>query len=174
MDIIPKQDTARFSGATVMLLLGLLAFFGISSLFFFMRSEEMKASAELSKVKEALAKGKSSEESQLERMILLVKQKLEDFQQVSGESAWPSNFFRFLETSTHPNVTFTQLNLQPKSAQALLSGSAGDFASLGQQMELLKEKPELVSYRLSNIGLGPNGKVAFQLSLAFQKSFFKE
>ncbi|MBI2574005.1 MAG: hypothetical protein HYV78_01260 [Candidatus Wildermuthbacteria bacterium] len=174
VDIIPKQGTARFSGTTLLFLFGLLVFAGTSSFFFFMRAKEIKASMELIRVREALSRGKTQEEIQLEKTILRVKQKLEDFQSVSSETAGSANFFLFLEEITHPHVTFTQLNLQAKNFQAALSGSARDFESLDQQMELLKGKTELVSSRLSNIGLGPDGQVAFRLDLAFQKSFFKE
>lgn len=173
-EIIPKQNESRISGATLLFLLALAVFLGISFFFFLTRSTEVEVDIELRRTREELARGKTPEEKQLERTILRTREKLEDFARVSSNAAHPAPVFRFLEERTHPNVTFTQLNLQPKSFQAALSGSARDFQSLDEQMNVLKERTELISSRLSNIGLGPDGQVAFHLDLVFQSSFLKE
>lgn len=119
-----------------------------------------------------LSQGETPEERELEARVLSYKQKLDDFAQAASKRLYPDNFFPFLEATTHPDVFFTSLSLNPGQASATLTGEASDFLVLAEQVAVLKASEEVDSFTLSSIKPVEEGGIGFSLNIVFPEGFF--
>jgi len=168
VDIIPKQKLeyplwtqALFAGSILFLLAVIGGFFLLIQL-------QGKAQKELERVQGVLAQGKSSDEIRLEQSVFRYKDKFNDFAQLAAKRNDARPVFKFLESYTHPRVTFTTFNLEPTLGALKLVGSTQDFRTLQEQMIIFQNREELSGLTLSNIVLGERGQVVFELEMGFQ------
>lgn len=82
--------------------------------------------------------------------------------------------FHFLEQYTVERIFYTEFSFvrDRESSPVLdLKGEAPDYASLAYQMDVFREKKELLSTSLSDLTLTKTGTVTFSLSLVFAPDF---
>lgn len=82
--------------------------------------------------------------------------------------------FHFLEQYTVERIFYTEFSFvrDRESRPTLdLKGEAPDYASLAYQMDIFREKKELLSFTVSDLTLTKIGTVTFSLSLVFAPDF---
>ena len=167
VDIIPKQQfeyplwtQGLFIGSILFLLIVIGGFFLVLQL-------QGRAHKELERVQGVLAQGKTREEVLLEQSVFRWRDKFNDFAGIATARADARPVFEFLELYTHPQVVFTTINLEPKLSTLKLVGATRDFKTLQEQMAIFQNREELIGLTLSNIVLGEQGQVIFQLDTGF-------
>jgi len=113
-----------------------------------------------------LAQSITKEERDLEKAIFQQKQRIDDFASLINQQKISSNFFTFLEETTHPQVWFSKLSLNLPKAQAELSGEA-EKTVLGQQLLIFKENEQILNVSLNDIQPKEGEIVSFAISLSF-------
>ena len=170
VDIIPKQQETELSSiiltAAVIILVIAVGSFGV---FAFLKA---RTEGKLEEATELLLAGKSTAQAELESQVLGVKTKLEDFAVLSGGQNNTSAFFEFIEDSTHSDVIFSQLALNPQEGKAVMNGETKSFRNLQEQITLFQEQVRSGKVELTSISLGEAGQVKFTLTLQFEHSFF--
>lgn len=81
-----------------------------------------------------------------------------------------SRIFDFVEDFTHQNVYFNSFNFD--GAETTLAGRAPSYTILAEQMRLFEESGVIPSLRISNIALGEDGDIGFNIVLNFDPSIF--
>ena len=138
----------------------------------------------LEKEKERLEKEitelKGEEEKELEKELLVLKEKIKIFQKLFQRHKNSSKIFSLLESLCHPKVQFLKLNLDTKNSQVNLEGKTDSFQFLGEQLLVLKmgtvpggTKNPISDLTLANIYLDREGKVRFNLTFSLAPEIFK-
>ena len=78
-----------------------------------------------------------------------------------------------MEENTHPEVWFTDFELNPKLPQVKISGLTRNFQTLAQQLYILQEKDSIEEIKLTNITLGEEGETEFSLELSLSPEIFR-
>lgn len=130
--------------------------------FFYLAYTGQKADEEKITIENTLAKQKTPEEKALELEVLSNRQRLQDFPALMGSHKTATGFFRNLEAKTHPNVSFGSLALSPAENTAELAGTANDFETLAQQLNIFENAGGFIkNVELSKISLNTEGTVDF-------------
>jgi hypothetical protein len=141
--------------------------------YFILGHFQKKSLAALQNLEDTIAEEKTPQKIALEKEILSYQKKINDFALVLDHHLLPSNFFRFLEKTSHPRIWFSKINLSPGESLAIVSGRAETFPVLGQQLQILKSESLVKNVTLSKISLGSKGEIEFTLTLSFDPKFFK-
>lgn len=173
VEIIPKPSTKHpfwfnflFYCSIAFVLLSGLAFLWLN--WSYQKAMQIKTELE-----QALLQERKGFEA-LEKEVLTYERKLNDFSLLLSDHKKPLNFFPILEKLTHPEVQFSQLNLNLKDNKAALSGRAKSFVALDQQLFILKKAPGLKDVELSTLSLeGEGGGVSFSLMLSLDPAIFR-
>jgi Tfp pilus assembly protein PilN len=115
----------------------------------------------------------TKEEKKLEEEVSKTALAIRDFANLLEEHLFPSKFFEFLNSISHPKVQFLSLQLDNEIYQATLSGKADNFKKLGEQILILKKNENIKGLTLYNIFLDREGKVNFSLSFNFDENLVK-
>jgi len=115
----------------------------------------------------------SSEERLKEIEVLEAQRKINDFSKIFNNHRVVSPFFKLLENLTHPKVWFFSLNLDVKNSFALLSGYAGDFEALDQQLKIFEKEKMIEKVKLESLSIKEEGFPNFTLQLFLKKDLFK-
>lgn len=173
IEIIPKP------AQKLPLWLNILFYFSMALLlaailvyFIFSHSLE-KSETSLKNLEETLSQEKTNEEIALESEAFGYQKKIKDFSKLLAQHLSPSNFFDFIEENCHPKIWFSQISLNPQTAQVTLSGEAEDFSAVGQQLFILKSNPSVKKVALAQISIGKRGRVDFNLNLSLDPSVLK-
>ncbi len=100
------------------------------------------------------------------------QKRIKDFSDLIGNHKAPVNFFEKMEGLTHPRVWFSSVNLNIKKSEASLTGKAGSFEALGQQILLLKKEDFIENINLSGVSLNEDRGVSFNLNLTLSSFIF--
>ncbi|PIP22623.1 MAG: hypothetical protein COZ91_03120 [Candidatus Nealsonbacteria bacterium CG_4_8_14_3_um_filter_39_7] len=170
VEIIPKPaekppvwESALLYSSIVVLLTVIVGYLVLD--FYFIK----KASATLDGFKNSLIAQKTDSEIALEEKALDYKKKIEGFSQLMGSHVFASRFFPFLEKNTHPQVLFSDLELDMETGSVNLSGETESFLSLEQQVKILENNPQIKSLNLSGVSIGDKGKIKFAIDFSFDK-----
>ena len=93
----------------------------------------------------------SEERKDIEKKIIEYSQNISDFKKVFNERKDARRIFSLIENISHPYVWFSSFNLNTELGDVNLSGNARDFTSLGQQIIILKNMPNLRNLNISGI-----------------------
>lgn len=145
---------------------------GISSLFLLERSLK-NSRLSLKYLEETLTGEKTIQEVSLEKNILSWQKRIKNFSQLFSRHLYSLPAFDLIEKLTHPEVWFSQLNLDLPDSKAVASGQAESFTVLGQQLGLLEKEPEISDFALSSLSIGKQGKVNFTLNISFAPALFQ-
>lgn len=121
----------------------------------------------------SLAEERSPERKAFEKEILTYKSKLEDFSNLLDSHQLSSNFFKYLESLTHPKVLFSDLSLNLNESRAKLSGVTDTFESLGQQILILREQDAIHDLKLTDISMGKEAGIDFTVDFYFDPKILK-
>jgi Tfp pilus assembly protein PilN len=146
-----------------LLLIFLLSYFILT----FFEKKYNQELAELTKILEATPLEKKKKE------LAVYQRKIDDFGILLAEHKFPSKVLTFLEKTCHPKVQFTEFSLNTREGKVSLSGLAESFQVLEQQMGIFSEEELLKEVNLSEISLGQEGKIGFNLQLTFQPQIFQ-
>jgi len=77
--------------------------------------------------------------------------------------------FEIIEENSHPQVWFSQLNLEAKQGKVILGGQTQSFETLGQQLLIFQNAEKIKEVTLSSVSINKLGKIEFSFSLVFGK-----
>lgn len=125
----------------------------------------------LEEIKESFLIFRTPEQQELERNILQYQKKIDDFALIFKQQRANSSFFPFLEEITHPQVVFSNFDLNGTSVR--LSGEAENFVVLDQQLSIFRKNPNISDTNLSQVSLGNEGKVSFSFNFSISPKIFE-
>jgi Tfp pilus assembly protein PilN len=174
VELIPKETPKLAGWLNILFYLALaLLIFAIASLFILNNSiKKSKATLE-ELILETLTKGKAPERVALKKEILNYEKKFEDFSVLINQHLENSKFFTAFQKISHPQVWFSQLNLNSEEKVANFSGEAKSFESLGQQLLILKNEDWIKNVELKEVSINKEGKINFNLSFSFNLEILK-
>lgn len=172
-EIIPKP------APKVPLWLNFLVYFSVGLLLvallflFFLFRFEKKASLALQDLKAVIAQDEDVRDS-LEKEVFEKQDRIDDFAKLWQNYYYPLNFFTVLEKLSHPQVQFTEINLNVSEAKVGFSGQSETFEALAQQISILKSAEDIRDVYLSKISIGKFGGANFAISLVLAPNMFKQ
>jgi len=149
-----------------LLVISLLSFLILSS--FQRRSAKTLQNLELE-----ISQERTPQRILLESKILTEQKKIDNFTRLLETHYLASKIFPFLEENSHPQVWFSQLDINPKEGQVIVSGLAKSFSALGQQIYIFQKEALVQDLKLSEVALGKGGEIEFTLDFSFDPKFFK-
>lgn len=168
VEIIPKQIPGAanwlntlFYLSLFLLLISIISFFLLGG--FLGKNEQ--ASADLD---EALSLLQSPENLTLEKEVLSYQKKINSFSQLKGEHFQPSGLFEIIEQNSHPQVWFTQFNLETDQKKVTLAGKTQSFETLGQQLLIFQKAEEIREVNLEKVSISKESKIEFSLSFIYE------
>ena len=171
--IIPKttKKAPEWHKLALYVVLGLLVvvILGYALLFYF----EGRAFNSLQNVEEEIAQVSTKEERIIEVRVLATEKKINDFSKLLQDHKRSSKFFTFLEETSHPKVWFLKVELITEKAEALVSGQAESFETLGQQLFIFQEHELIKSVDLTDLLIGEEGETEFSFSLHLDPQIFQ-
>lgn len=173
IDIIPKSSQSSPLLVRIFFILSIGVFsvsVGGFVLLFFL---ELGVQQRIVEVKNILGAEKTQAEAQLEQEVSVVRTRLEDFTTLVRQRKDVLPAFSFLETVVHPDVTFLAMGIDSVRQSMQLRGSAESFSALDEQLVVLKARSEPSSLSLTNLKLGIQGGVDFQMEIQFPAAFFQ-
>jgi len=132
-----------------------------------------RAEATLRDLEELLIREKTPEEIALEEKVLGYQGRIRDFSRLIHHHIFPSNFFKFIEENTHPQVWFSQTDLDPVKGSVKLAAETANFITLHQQLQIFEAHPKVLNLTLTTIGIGEGGRVNFDLHLELDPGLFR-
>jgi len=148
----------------VILLILLISLFVV---YFYLASSLKKMSKELEEkniVVVSLEEGIATKEENLK----LIDEKIDDFNELLAEHKKTLDIFTFLGRTYLPSIWFSDFDLDSNTGKVNISGQADSFATLEQQISILKQEPVLISSNIAEISIDEEGIINFSLSLIFR------
>jgi len=173
VEIIPKPERKIPGWQKALLYFSVL--FLILTVFGYLvvASFERNSERELENLTRQIAEGKSEEIVLLEEQVLSYKKEIDKVAPFFKQHTLSSQIFDFVEKNTHPKTFFFEFSLKSDVSTALLSGLTDSFLSLGQQIVMLDEAPQVESVEMADVFLVPTGGIEFQLEVILKDSLFK-
>ena len=173
VEIIPKlpQTSSLFMRVLFALSIGIfmLALGGFAFLFFW----ESRTQTRIEEATILLTTKKTLEQAQLEQDVFLARTRLKDFAELVQLKKNTLPVFSFLENVVHPEVTFFSMSIDTSSHTVQLRGIAESFSALDEQLVVLQAREEPSSFFLTNLQLGRQGGVDFQMEIQFSDTFLQ-
>ena len=170
--IIPKppQKTPRWQ--TILFYFSLALLLAVVIAYFVLNYFHGKSAAALDDLEERILAVGTPEDKKIESEVFASQKKIKDFSGLLAAHPKASQFFKFLEKNTHPEVWFTSLDLSPEPPQAKIGGQARDFETLAQQIYIFQEEDLIEGVKLTDISLGEGGETIFFLNLSLSPEIF--
>lgn len=109
-----------------------------------------------------------------EKELVPLSQKIKDFDKLLTERKNILNIFAFLERVCLPKVWFSEFEFDVEKREVVISGKTDNFATLDQQVSILKQEPLLGNFNISEVSISKEAKgITFILLLAFNVSIFE-
>jgi len=159
---IPNWLNGLFYFSLVLLLISVISYF-------ILNNSLTKNQDSLASLTEALLVVRSPENLAAEAEILSYQKKINDFSRLKGKHFEPSAVFEIIEENSHPQVWFSQLNLEAKQGKVILGGQTQSFETLGQQLLIFQNAEKIKEVTLSSVSINKLGKIEFSFSLVFGK-----
>lgn len=136
---------------------------GLGVLNFFLGRSLNEAEARLSSLQERRDQAFESQAIKLDLQLQKIKKLLEE------HPNW-SKVFKALEAATLPQVQFVSFTGSLGENTIVLSGKAFDYSTVGRQMRSFEEAEGFGSPQVTNLALGTDGRVQFNLRINFSSS----
>ena len=173
IDIIPKVSQSPPLLVRIFFILSIGVFLvsvgGFVLLFFL----ELGIQQRIVEIEDTLGAEKTQEQTQLEQEVSVVRTRLEDFTTLVRQRKDVLPAFSFLETVVHPDVTFLAMSIDSVRHNMQLQGSAESFFALDVQLVVLQARSEPSSLSLTNLNIGIQSGVDFQIEIQFPAEFFQ-
>ena len=115
----------------------------------------------------------TSEELALEKKVILIQKKINDFEALLNSHWSNAKFFTNLENLTHPKISFSEADLQIGRGRAVLSGTTDNFEILGQQFLIFEKEDYIKGVNLLKTSINKDGKIEFVFETLFDSAKFK-
>jgi hypothetical protein len=173
IEIIPRKATPLPLWLKILFYTLIAILLGTVLSYFILGHFQKKSLTALQNLEEEIRKEKTPQKTTQELEILSYQRKINDFPLLLSRHLLSSKFFSFLEKTSHSRIWFSQINLNPGEALAIISGRAETFSVLGQQLQIFEKETLIKDATLSKIFLGGKGEIEFTLTLSFDPKFFK-
>lgn len=97
-----------------------------------------------------------------------IGQEIDDFNEFLAVHKKTLDIFTFLERISLPSVWFFDFNFKSNTGKVSVSGQVNSFATLEQQINVLKQEPALISSNITEILIDEEGIINFTISLIFR------
>jgi len=172
-NIIPKQklDIPKWINPTVGCCVVLVLIVGGLYIYFsFIASSwEKKANVQLAEIISI----ETEENKSIEKKVGQISNKLEKFSEIFANKKRSFAIFDFLRNNCHPNVSFSNLNVNIATGDFALAGETDSYKSLSEQAIIFKELNEVSGLNISDISLAKEGNVSFKASFTLNPTYFK-
>ncbi len=172
-ELIPKEKLKTPSFTNFLFYSSLILIIILGACYFGMRIKTSSIKSQIEETKVNVAKIKIEGDKETERQVLGYQKKINDFSELFKEHKVVSYFLELLRDSTHLKVSFSTLTLNTETAQVILGGETESFKTLGEQILYLKGSEFIKGLGLSNLALGKEGDVKFNISLSLDPEIFK-
>jgi len=172
-ELIPKKKLKTPSFINFLFYSSLILIIVLGVGYFGMKIKISSIKSQIEETKVSVAKIKTELDKETERQVLGYQKKINDFSELFNEHKVVSSFLGFLRDSTHLKVSFSTLTLDIETAQVILGGETESFKTLGEQILYLKGSEFIKGLDLSNLALGKEGDVKFNISLSLNPEIFK-
>jgi len=166
-----KKGKNKIVSYTLYIGVALLLIMAASYAFLFFSVQ--RADQKLTKLEDQLDSQMDDKHKEIEKRILNAQRTLERSEQVINSHHSVYNFLKDLESSTHPQVQFNEMNLSADLKQAELSGTTEQFVTLGQQVKKYQAMKLINNVQVKRTSMEPGGKVGFELLLTLKSNIFK-
>ncbi len=173
IEIIPKPEIKLPFWQNILFYFSIALLLTLVIGYFVLNVSLKKSSKTLEDLENSLARGKTAEELSLEKEILGYQRKISDFASLIPYHKDLLNFFTILENLSHPQIQFSNLSLEPVDLKVVLSGKAGDFKAINQQIYLFQKEPLIRNVNLTSLLLGKEGGAEFTLLLFLDPQIFR-
>jgi hypothetical protein len=173
VEIIPKPIKRASNWPNVLLYFSLAALVAAISGFLILNSAEKKSTDTLQRLEDDIARIGGPEVKAMEGELFAASKKINDFSVLLDMHQKSSNFFQLLEKDTHPQVWFSSLTLDVNNSQAAISGKSPNFQIFGQQLLILQSDTSIGNVELSELSIGEEGDVEFDLILYLDPRIFQ-
>ena len=112
------------------------------------------------------------EEQKMEEEVFEVEEKINVFLSIFKNRNTLSNFFSLFESTTHPRVRFSSLEMNSINRIVSLIGKTDSFQFLGEQVLILEKYKDIEDISLSNISFDREGNIDFNISFSFSSEVF--
>lgn len=172
-ELIPKEKLKTPSLVNFLFYSSLALLIILGGVYLGMRIKVSSLKSQIEETKVNVVRIKTEGDKETERQVLGYQKKIKDFSELFNEHKIVSSFLEFLRNSTHLKVSFSELSLNTKTANVLLGGETEDFKTLGEQILYLKGSEFIKGLDLSNLSLGKEGEVQFNIRLFLDPKIFK-
>lgn len=140
----------------------------ISGLFAFYYYQALSWKSKLSAKESDYSALNTKENKTMEEQVAKISKKLEKFSLAFSSRKVSSNFFDFVRSFCHPNVSFSNLSFSIETGNVSLSGQTDTYKSLSEQIIILKDIKEINNLLVSDISLNKEGYISFKISFIYQ------
>ncbi len=134
---------------------------------------EADALTALENLEDNIAKVGVKEDKEMEAKVFDTEKRIKDFEVLLAGRRKSANFFDNFGSLIHPQVWFSEIELDVTQMRASVSGESPNFRTLEQQLIFLENQDDLVeSIELSNIAIGDKGGAEFGLNFNFKPEIF--
>jgi Tfp pilus assembly protein PilN len=163
---VPQWQTMLFYFSLGFLLAALIVYFILNYF-------QDRSLATLDDLEERISRVGTTEDKKIENEVFFSQKRIKDFSTLFTAHQKSSQFFEFLEKKTHPEVWFTNLDLDANLPRAKLEGLARNFQTLAQQIYIFQEEDLIEEIKLTDITLGEEGEAEFSLELSLSPDIFQ-
>ncbi|MFA7142080.1 MAG: hypothetical protein WC157_02130 [Candidatus Paceibacterota bacterium] len=171
LDLYEQKETPIWKKAlfaiSILVLLTILVLFGYNQF-----SKIPKNNSIINNVSINLNSQGTEEQLAEKELVLSAEKKINIFKDLYLKRPTFNTFFNRLQTWTYPRIVFLSADINAKSAEVSLKGRTDSLQSIMQEMLILDEKEEILSYTISNIELSDN-RATFDLSLKVNPELFQ-
>lgn len=166
-----NKSKGGFSYENIIFYFSLIVLICVAGGYFFLYYTGQKLEEESLSLDATLAKQKTPAQKKLEQDVLSNQQRMTDFPVLIASHKVGSEFFRKLESLTHPYIVFNMAKVSPVMGTASIGGTADNFESLAQQLIIFEEAEGFGSgIDLAKIALNSEGRVDFVFSIKLDPS----
>ncbi len=167
VEIVPRSTEKESQEVGILFYISILFLvLSIISYFVFF-SLQKRAETTRQNLLDQIQKETPAEIISLKEKVENYEKKIKDFTPLLKKHILASNFLKFLEEKTHPQVFFTEINLDLEKSMVDLSGQTDNFFILGQQLLILEQEPLISELKLDQLAIGKEGKIDFVLNFSF-------
>lgn len=171
LDLYEQKETPIWKKAlftiSILVLLTILVLFGYNQF-----SKIPKNNSIINNVSINLNSQGTEEQLAEKELVLSAEKRINIFKDLYLKRPTFNTFFNRLQTWTYPRIVFLSADINAKDAEVSLKGRTDSLQSIMQEMLILDEKEEILSYTISNIELSDN-RATFDLSLKVNPSLFQ-
>lgn len=161
----PLWMVLLFLGITVVLVFLIASYL----FFYFSHSGAIKKIAELDASMIGLNQNIKNKESELS----LIQKKTVDYNKLVSNHKRLENVFKFIEKKVITNIWFDTFDFNTVADDIItLTGVGPNFATISQQVEVLKKEELVKEITIGGISINKDGEVAFELKVKFAPEIF--